>query len=404
MDFTTPDKFAGSLNRNDFLQGLFNAYALVYLYASNIGDKTNDLSDRFRMDAGDYRDKSVFTDVDVLFSRVWDKTDTNVLATEYKGAYRQEEIVANQYRQIGLTVDKFLTKQAWMDEGKYDAFRTVILKQISETKRVYEDTMINTYVGVYSNTGKQTVTVAMPTDADAEKQNKLRAMEVFKDIADIYGDLADYSRDYNLNGFLKKFGQDDLIVLWNKKYVNEFRYVDTPAIYHKDDLIAKGYILNSRYFGDLVTDFSTVTTADGISHRATEEMIIPVDAKLENYKAPVEGVTNYAVHVFCGDLLPKGTPIGAKAETEKNVMFGLPGSQAPATDTVYTKAVPYKEDPLKICKIVHKDSVKYLSGITTQTEFINGKNHTFNHYLTWRFAYPKTLKGYPFITVVADKA
>lgn len=403
MDFNTPIAFTGTLNKNDFLQGLFNAYALVYLYASNLGDKTNDLSDRFRMDAGDYRDKSTFTDVDVLFSRVWDKTDTNVLATEYKGAYKQEEITANQYRQIGLTVDKFLTKQAWMDEGKYDAFRIVILKQISETRRVYEDTMINTYVGVYSNPGKQTVTVTMPTDADAEKQNKLRAMEVFKDIADVYGDLADYSRDYNLNKFLKKFGQDDLIVLWNKKYVNEFRYVDTPAIYHKDDLIAKGYILNSRYFGDLVTDFSSVTTADGTSHRATEEMIITVNSSNGEYKAPATG-TNTAVHLFCGDLLPKGTPIGAAATTQKNVSFTLEGSKDPATDTVYTTAVPYKENALKICKIVHKDSVKYLSGITTQTEFVNGKSHTFNHYLTWRFAYPKTLSGYPFITVVADKA
>lgn len=403
MDFNAHVAFTGTLNKNDFLQGLFNAYALVYLYASNLGDKTNDLSDRFRMDAGDYRDKSTFTDVDVLFSRVWDKTDTNVLATEYKGAYKQEEITANQYRQIGLTVDKFLTKQAWMDEGKYDAFRTVILKQISETRRVYEDTMINTYVGVYSNPGKQTVTVKMPTDADAEKQNKLRAMEVFKDIADVYGDLADYSRDYNINGFLKKFGQDDLIVLWNKKYVNEFRYVDTPAIYHKEDLIAKGYILNSRYFGDLVTDFSSVKIADGTSHRATEEMIITVNPSNREYKAPASG-TNTAVHLFCGDLLPKGTPIGATATTQKSVTFTLDGSKDPATDTVYTTAVPYKENALKICKIVHKDSVKYLSGITTQTEFVNGKNHTFNHYLTWRFAYPKTLSGYPFITVVADKA
>lgn len=403
MTFNAPIAFTGTLNSNDYLQGLFNAYALLYLYGSNLGNKTNDLSDRFRMDAGDYRDKSVFTDTDVLFSRVWDKTDTNVLATEYKGAYKQEEIVANQYRQIGLTVDKFLTKQAWMEAGKYDAFRSLVLKQISETKRVYEDTMINTFVGVYSNGGKQTVTVTMPENTDAEKQNKLRAMEVFKEIADVYGDLADYSRDYNLNGFLKKFGQDDLIVLWNKKYVNEFRYVDTPAIYHKDDLIAKGYVLNSRYFGDLVTDFSSVTTADGTSHRATEEMIITVNPANGEYKAPASG-TNTAVHVFCGDLLPKGTPIGAAATTQKNVSFTLEGSKDPATDTVYTKAVPYKENALKICKIIHKDAVKYLSGISTQTEFVNGKNHTFNHYLTWRFAYPKTLSGYPFITVVADKA
>lgn len=402
--------FQGGLNANEFLNGLFNAYGLVYTYGNNLGGRGDSLAERFKADGGQYRDQLVYTDVDVLYSRIWDKNDTNLLATENKGMYVQQYITIDSFRQIGLTVDQFLTKRAWMDAGKYDEFRTVILKQISDTKQVYEDTLVDTFVGVHvSGASAANITITMPTDSDAEKQNRLRAMEVFKTIGDTFNSLADYNRSFNENKYLKRFSEGDCMLVFSDKYANEFRYVDTPTVFHKEDLLAKGKILNRKYFGKPIE--SSVTVADGTTHRAVENMLITITASTGEYKVPTSG-TNAAVQVFPGDLLPKGTPLTTDEPTyNANVtvfFYGLGGGTGSTgtgkafTASVCTKANAYAEDNKIICKIIHKDAVKYLSSITTQTEFVNGKNHTQNMYLTWGYSYPAALKGYPFITVAAD--
>ena len=404
--------FQGGLNANEFLNGLFNAYGLVYTYGNNLGGRGDSLAERFKADGGQYRDQLVYTDVDVLYSRIWDKNDTNVLATENKGMYVQQYLTIDSFRQIGLTVDQFLTKRAWMDAGKYDEFRTVSLKQISDTKQVYEDTLVDTFVGVHVSVAPAAnINITMPTDTDAEKQNRLRAMEVFKTIGDTFNSLADYNRSFNENKYLKRFSEGDCILVFSDKYANEFRYVDTPTVFHKEDLLAKGKILNRKYFGSPIED--SVTTADGNTHRAVENMLITVDAASSTtksgvkYKAPTSG-TNRAIQVFPGDLLPEGTPLTTGDATYLGnttvYLSGLQGSAAAKafTASVCTKANAYAEDNKIICKIIHKDAVKYLSSITTQTEFMNGKNHTQNMYLTWGYSYPAALKGYPFITVAAN--
>lgn len=409
----TNGEFKGSLSSNEFIRALYNAYGLVFTYANNIARKEDTLAERFKADGGDYRDQVVYTDIDVLYSRAWDKSDTNVLAPEYKGTYTQQYIKIDSFRQIGLLVDQFLTKRAWMDAGKYDEFRSVVLKQLDETKRVYEDTLINTFVGIHDQAYVSTristpvITVTLPTNEDPEKQNRLRAMETFKTIGGLFNDMNDYSRLYNFNGFLKRFNPEDLMIVFNNKYADEFRYVDTPTVFHKEDLMAKGYILNHRYFGTFTP--SATTTADGKTQRAVENMIITVSGSPSDgaytYAAPDPSKVNKALNVFPGDLLPKGTPL-VGSSTDPTTVAGIElyfqGLGTPwetITATVHTQARSYTEDPYVICKIMHKDSVKYLTSLTVQTEFNNGKNHTRNMYLTWGYSYPVALDGYPFISV-----
>lgn len=396
--FTTT-AFSGKLNSNEFINSLYNAYALVYTYADNLSGGNEGLANRFKQDGGAYKDKSVATDVDVLFSRVWDASDGNVLQPELKGFVVQEEIVLDKSRQIGLTVDSFLTKRAWMNEGNYDGFRSVLLSQIQKTKQAFEDTLINTFVGNCVN-DKQPINeidVTMPTDSDPEKQNRLRAMAVFKAIGTTFSNLADYSRNYNANKYLKKFSKDDFILVFNDEYANEFRYVDTPTIFHKDDLLASGEVLNHRYFGNPVT---TATTADGSTHRASDEYLIRVSA--------VDGATYsasgaYALRVLPGDLLPKGTPI-ATTDTLATVnsikiIGGNGDTQTVQNVKCASTVLGYTEDATVIAKLVHKNVIKFLSGVSVGTEFVNGKNHTQNHYFTWLYADPKLINGYPVIAI-----
>ena len=116
MNIKWTSNFDGSLNSNEFYNGLFNAYRLFYMYADNLkGIDTISLAEKYRADGGMYSDQSVFTDMDVLYSRVWDPNDTNVLAPEAVVQPKQEKITVDKFRQIGIYTDEYLSKRAWMD-------------------------------------------------------------------------------------------------------------------------------------------------------------------------------------------------------------------------------------------------------------------------------------------------
>ena len=284
----------------------------------------------------------------------------------------------------------------WTD--KYDEFRSVVQKQVSDTKKVYEQRLLDVFVGCYdapkSQVPKMAVSVTLPTDTDAEKQNRLQSMEIAKTIGDILTDMSDTTADYNQNKFLKRFDESDIDIIWNAKYYNEIRYVDLPTIFHKDELLKKGIVLPARYFGDAG---SAAANADGTTYRSTDEYFIPV-ATNGTYNAAGPKV----VHVFPGDILPSGTPLSLSSATYATLTAEVNGVSR--TLSVCTKASCYKEDDTVICKLVHKNAIKYMSSFETGTEFFNPKNLTKNRYLTWAYAEPVALRGYPIVTIRAAQA
>lgn len=389
-------KFNGRLNTNEFYNSIYNAARLYMIYADNLKgmDKKN-LAEKYRADGGMYNDQSVFTDMDVLYSRIWDPNDTNVLAPEAVVKPVQEKITVNQFRQIGIYTDEYLSKRAWMDPNTYDEFRSVVQKQSAETKRVYEQRLVDVFVGVEPSAASQTITLTLPTDTDAEKQNRLQAQAIAKKIGDLFVELKDTTNNFNVNGFIKSFDKGDIDIIWNSDYYNQIRYVDLPTIFHKEDLLENGIVLPARYFGTRKT-ITGDAHADGTDkYRAEMEAFIPVDAT-GKYSANGTNV----VHVFPGDVLPNLTPISSEGTADYFTKeFTVNGVKR--TIQYYTDVRAYQVDPKIICKLVHKDAVKYMSSFETATEFWNPKNLTTNRYLTWAYAKPQLLNGYPFITLVA---
>ena len=391
-------KFNGRLNTNEFYNSIYNAARLYMIYADNLKgmDKKN-LAEKYRADGGMYNDQSVFTDMDVLYSRIWDPNDTNVLAPEAVVKPVQERITVDQFRQIGIYTDEYLSKRAWMDPNTYDEFRSVVQKQSAETKRVYEQRLVDVFVGVEPSAASQTITLTLPTDTDKEKQNRLQAQAIAKKIGDLFVELKDTTNNFNVNGFIKSFDKGDIDIIWNSDYYNQIRYVDLPTIFHKEDLLENGIVLPSRYFGTRKT-ITGDAHADGTDkYRAEMEAFIPVDAT-GKYSATGTNV----VHVFPGDVLPNLTPISSEGTADYFTKeFTVNGVKR--TIQYYTDVRAYQVDPKIICKLVHKDAVKYMSSFETATEFWNPKNLTTNRYLTWAYAKPQLLNGYPFITLVAGQ-
>lgn len=281
----------------------------------------------------------------------------NLLATKRPTAPKVQNIVIDQFRQIALTLDSYLTKQAWGTEGAFSQFNSIMMGWIGDTKRIIDSTTYNTFIGTNeTDIGKQERTIEA-----VEGQND--ALTIAVDLANLLVDLKDVSRDYNDYGFIRSYDEGDFTVVFNAQFWNQLKKADLPVIFHKEGLLDEfdKVVLPARYFGEVVD----------INNHAL--MTIPEDN--HTYRTLVEmdvvrgGET---VHLFGGDKL----------------LVGEKGYE----DEVY------KEDNTIAYKVIHKRSVPFMSAFSVSTSFFNSKNLSTNFYLTYGRNTLEHLQNYPFIT------
>lgn len=350
--------FNGQLKSNEIFAALYNMIISQQVFADNIKGTFSQLVDRARVDGSMYGDTKLYYATDVLKSVPWgnDAEAANLLALHRPEAPECQAIHLDVFRQISLTVDNYLSKRAWSTEGAFSSFNSVMLGWIRETKRVYDSTLYNTFIGTTETAeGKQTITVDLSTITETgEAKNRLEAQTIAQALADLFIELEDVNRDYNDYGNLRSYNMNDLVVVWNSKYVNKITKIDLPTIFHKEGLMEKfdQFTLPARYFGKATAG----GTADG-----TQRSLVEKDFN--------------GKHVFPGDVITSGATFS-----------GTEG---------------YKNDDTIICKIMHKDSVPYMSAFEVGTSFFNPKSLTENHYLTFGHNTLEYLKNYPFITIKA---
>lgn len=339
--------FNGQLKSNEIFSALYNMIISQEVFADNISQHQT-LVDKARVDGGLYGDTKLYYATDALKSAPWgnDAEATNLLALHRPPAPECQEIVLDQFRQICLTVDQYLTKRAWMAEGAFSSFNGVMLGWMRETKRIYDGTLYNVFIGT-TKSAKAAQNVTVTTGAGAQ--------EIAEKLANLIVEMGDYSRDFNDYGFLRSYTEGEIKVIWNSKYVNKIKKIDLPAIFHKEGLMDKfeEEILPSRYFG----------TVNGAK--------VATSSNTGQYRSVVE--KDYgSTHVFPGDVIPAGFEI-AKGEG-------------------------YLVDEKVICKVLVK-LPPYMSAFEVGTSFFNPKSLTENHYLTFGYNTLEYLKNYPFITV-----
>ena len=376
-----PVNYAGKLNANEIFASIFNMIISQQVFADNIKGTKSSLVDAARVDGSMYGDTKLYYATDVLRSYAWggDAEAANLLALDRPEDPQCQAITLDVFRQIRLTVDNYLTKRAWSTEGAFSEFNSVMLGWIRDTKKVYDSTTYNVFIGTYETTeGKQDQTVTLPTVADdKEAENRLQAQTIANKVADILVDLEDVSRDYNDYENLRSYSSDDFRYVWNSAYVNKINKLDVPTIFNKEGLIDKfaEYTLPARYFGDIVVK-GTAVTSDGTSYRSLIEQDVTL---VENYTFKGKTIpAGQKVHLFAGDLIPNKIALASASAV----------------------LVPsYKENSNIILKIVHKDAVPYMSSFEAGTSFFNPRSLTENHYLTFGHNTITALHDKPFITL-----
>lgn len=373
--------FNGTLNQNEIFAALYNMIISQQVFADNIYDTKATLADMSRVDGTLYGDTKLYYSTDVLKSIPWtnDAEAQNLLKLHRPQAPEVQAITIDQFRMIALTVDNYLTKRAFATEGAFSAFNSQMLAWMRDTKRVYDSTMFNSFIGTHSTSvGKQNLSVALPaapentTEANIEAYNRIIAQTVAQEMADLLVNLEDVSRDYNDYGNLRSYNSNDLVFVWNSEWVNKIKKLDLPTIFNKDGLLDKfaEHTLPARYFGNVNAEGGTTTS--------TNTTIRSLIEKDYNTVEPDNAAYDEKKHIFPGDLLP--------------------------ASTAYQANETYTEDGNIIFKVYHKDSIPFMTAFETGTEFFNPRALTETHYLIWGYNDLESLKNYPFITAKANYA
>ena len=373
--------YTGQLNSNEVFAALFNMIISQQVFSDNIYETKSTLADMSRVDGSMYGDTKLYYSTDVLKSFEWtgDAEAQNLLKLHRPEAPECQAITIDKFRMIPVTVDNYLSKRAWSTEGAFSSFNSQILGWIRDTKRVYDATLFNSFVGTTSSpVGKQNVTISLPQEPDGvddyntEAYNRLVAQAIATEMANLMVALEDVTRDFNDYGNLRSFSVDDLVFVWNAEQVNRIKKLDMPTIFHKEGLIDKfaEHTLPARYFGNVNTNGGTTGGTNIVIRSLIEKDYNTVEPDKAGYDAKK--------HIFPGDLLPANTP--------------------------YEAYETYSEDQSIVCKIYHKDSIPFMTAFETGTEFYNPRSLTETHYLIWGYNGLEYLKNYPFVTVKAVSA
>lgn len=379
--------FTGTLNQNEIFAALYNMIISQQVFADNIYDTKSTLADMSRVDGTLYGDTKLYYSTDVLKSFAWtnDAEAQNLLKLHRPEAPECQAITIDTFRMIPITVDNYLSKRAFATEGAFSAFNSQMLGWMRDTKKVYDATLFNSFVGTHTagleddgKGAKQNISIALPAEPDGvddyntEAYNRLVAQAIATEMADLIVNLEDVSRDYNDYGNLRSYNVNDLVFVWNSEWVNKIKKLDLPTIFHKDGLIDKfaQHTLPPRYFGNINTSGGT-TGGTNLTIRSLIE-------KDYNTVEPDQVGYDSAKHIFPGDLLP--------------------------VNTAYEANETYSEDGSIVFKVYHKNSIPFMTAFETGTEFFNPRSLTSTHYLIWGYNTLESIKNYPFITAKAAAA
>ena len=354
--------FNGHLNPNEVFGSIYNMILFQEVRYPDLVDNYG-FVDMFKIEGSMFGDTALFYDQDVHTSRPWlgDAEAQNLLSVERPDDPECQAVTLNKFRIIKTSLDSYLTKRAWSTADAFTSFNGIVRSLIGQTKKLYETSLINTYLGtVKGEAAKSLIEIPLSgITATGEEKNRLEAQTIAQYIANLIVNLKDYSRDFNDYGFMRAYAEDQIMVIWNSAYVNKINKLDLPTIFNKAGLMDKfaQNILPDRFFGDMNSDSGT-TGSDNKTVRAAVEKDFG------------------SKHLFPGELLPNSTAYGAN-ET-------------------------YTVDEDVICKVISKDTIKYMAGFETATEFWNPQALITSNMLIWGYADPARLKGEPCIVVHAD--
>ena len=241
--------FNGQLNSNEIFNSIYNMIIGQIVYSDNISGTFSKFVDEARTEGSMYGDTYLYYATNVLKTRPFTPDTSeqlNVLSIERPADPAVQAITINVFRQVQVTIDNYFTKRAFSTESTFADYNGVLLTWLQDTKRIYDSTTYNVFLGTDSSTlGRQNQTIDLtgittPTDAsNQESVNRLQAQMIAEQIANILIQMRDplTGKFYNDYGYYRSYSIDEIMIVWNSAWVNSIKKLDLPSIFHSDGIM-----------------------------------------------------------------------------------------------------------------------------------------------------------------------
>lgn len=382
------------LNQNTITAALFNMIISQQVFDSKVA--STELADRFRVDGTLFGDTKLYHSFDIGSPEDWlnDAEAPNLLALNRNKSGVTQSITMGVYKMISITIDQYLSKQAFMTEGTFAEYTSFLTGSLRKIKRVYDRSLINNKIGTLEpSTSRCDITVTTPKGATIEETNRLEAQTLASELVVLKADLEDNSRDFNKLGYLRSYSSDELIAVWNVKAHAKITKLDLPTIFHKD-IDAKGgfkeYDLPEKWFGTPAT--ADLTLPSSAPANITNRILISgwYDVVNNDEITLIQKPTKDSIFLWAGDAVPYDGQVYTDNVRRVTVTVA---------STKLGKEYYYVVDPTIAFVLVHASALPFMSGFETGTEFWNARSLTSNHYLIFGHNNLEFLEEYPRIRV-----
>lgn len=382
------------LNQNKITAALFNMIISQQVFDSRVA--STELADRFRVDGTLFGDTKLYHSFDIGSPEDWldDEEATDLLKLNRNKSGKTQSITMGVYKLISITVDQYLSKQAFMADGTFAEYTSFLTGSLRKIKRVYDRSLINNKIGTLTPSTKRCdITIQTPKGATVEETNRLEAQTIAARLVVLKADLEDNNRDFNALGYLRSYPASELIAVWNVEKHAKITKLDLPSIFH-NDIDAKGgfaeYDLPAKWFGNPATEDFTLEEAEPAT--VTKRILVSGWYNVANAGEMelVSKPTDNTVFLWAGDAIPFKGQVYVDAVRGKTVTV---------TSTSIAKEHHYIVDDTIAFVLIHESALPFMSGFETGTEFWNARSLTSNHYLIFGHNNLEFLEEYPRIKV-----
>ena len=383
-----------TLNQNIITKALFNMIISQHIFDGKVA--STGLADKFRVDGTLYGDTKLYYSFDIGSMQDWlnDKEAPSLLELNRNKSGYIQSVTMGVYKMAFITIDRYLSKQAFMGEGTFSQFTSFLTSSLRKIKKVYDRALINSKVGTLEpSTPRCDINIVSPKGATTEETNRLEAQTIAQKMAVLAVELADNNRDFNKLGYLRSYELSDLIAVWNVEKKSKVTQLDLPTIFHNEIDVSRGLtevVLPQKWFGKAMS--SDYTLAEEEETNKTNRVSVSgwYDLKTGTKATLKEVPDDNSVFLYAGDLIPwKGQTIHDNAR-DKDVTVAV---------TTFPKENGYVEDPTIAFVLLDKNSLPFMSGFEVGTEFYNPRSLTNTHFLIFGHNNLEFIEEYPRIRV-----
>jgi len=387
-----------TLNQNTITAALFNMLISQQVFDSKVA--STELADRFRVDGTLFGDTKLYHSFDIGSPEDWlnDGEASNLLALNRNKSGKSQTITMGVYKIISITIDQYLSKQAFMTDGTFAEYTSFLTGSLRKIKRVYDRSLINSKIGTLTpSTDRCDITITTPVGDTVEETNRLEAQTIAAELVVLRADLEDNNRDFNSLGYLRSYPADELIAVWNVKKHAKITKLDLPTIFHKDINATGGfkeYDLPEKWFGVPATD--DYTLPDEAPATVTKRILVSgwykvgTAGEMELLQKP----STSSVFLWAGDAVPYTGQV--YVDEVRRVSVEVAATSIP-------KEYYYTVDSDIAFMLIHASALPFMSGFETGTEFWNARSLTTNHYLIFGHNNLEFLEEYPRIRVRVEQ-